>query len=417
MRYGLIGERLGHSFSKVIHERLCAYTYDLLPMPREEVGPFLTRRDFAGINVTIPYKETVIPYLTYLDPVARQIGAVNTIVNRDGLLFGYNTDAAGLTDLLRANGFDPAGKKILVLGSGGTCKTACAVARSLGAREVFVVSRHPQGPGQISYAEAAAAHADAEGLFNTTPVGMFPDLEAQPLDLEPFSRLTFVVDVIYNPLSTRLLQQARERGIPCANGLRMLVAQAKAAAEHFLGTALPDGEVDRVCGELTQEMRSLALIGMPSCGKTTLGRLLAAHMGREFVDLDERIEREAGLSIPEIFAREGEPGFRARETAALRGVAGQQGLVIATGGGIVTRPENVQLLRANSALCFVRRDLSRLASADPGRPLSTSAEALQRMYAQRLPLYEGAADFSVSNEGAPEDAARCIEDRFKEMFR
>ena len=196
MRYGLIGEKLGHSFSKVIHERLCGYEYDLLPLPREEVGPFLTRREFAGINVTIPYKETVLPYLTYIDPVARSIGAVNTIVNRDGLLFGYNTDAAGLADLLRANGFAVAGKKILVLGSGGTSKTACAVAQSLGARQVLVVSRRPSGPGQISYEQAAAGHADAEGLFNTTPVGMFPKLEGAPIDLAPFSRLTFVVDAI-----------------------------------------------------------------------------------------------------------------------------------------------------------------------------------------------------------------------------
>ena len=187
MRYGLIGEKLGHSFSKVIHERLCAYEYDLLPLPREEVGPFLTRREFAGINVTIPYKETVLPYLTYIDPVARSIGAVNTIVNRDGLLFGYNTDAAGLADLLRANGFAVAGKKILVLGSGGTSKTACAVAQSLGARQVLVVSRRPSGPGQISYEQAAARHADAEGLFNTTPVGMFPKLEGHSSVLAPFS--------------------------------------------------------------------------------------------------------------------------------------------------------------------------------------------------------------------------------------
>ena len=349
MRYGLIGEKLGHSFSKVIHERLCAYEYDLLPLPREEVGPFLTRREFAGINVTIPYKETVLPYLTYIDPVARSIGAVNTIVNRDGLLFGYNTDAAG--------------------------------------------------------------------LFNTTPVGMFPKLEGAPVDLAPFSRLTFVVDAIYNPLRTRLLQQAQDLGIPCANGLRMLVAQAKAAAEHFLGAPLPDAGTDRVYGELAREMRSLALIGMPSCGKTTLGRLLAAHMGRELVDLDEKIARDAGLSIPEIFAREGETGFRARETAALREVAGRQGLVVATGGGIVKNPENVRLLRANAAVCFVQRGLARLSSADPSRPLSTSAEALARMYAERLPLYTAAADFSVSNDGAAEETARAIEDQFKEMCR
>ncbi len=417
MRYGLIGEKLGHSFSKVIHEKLCAYEYELLPMPPEAVGPFLTRREFSGINVTIPYKETVLPYLSYIDPVAREIGAVNTIVQRDGLLYGYNTDAAGLTDLLQSNGFDPRGRTALVLGSGGTSKTACAVLRRLGAEKVLVVSRRPHGENQISYEQAISNYGDAQCLINTTPVGMYPQIELSPLDLAAFPRLAFVADVIYNPLRTPLLQQAAELRIPNANGLRMLVAQARAAAERFLDVRIPPSETERVLKALNLEMRSLALIGMPSCGKTTLGKMLAQRLGRELVDLDEKIARDAGCSIPKIFAREGETGFRARETQALRQVAGRQGLVIATGGGIVKRPDNVRLLRANALLCFVERDVRLLQAEDPSRPLSTSREALRRMYEERLPLYRAAADFTAHNDGRTEDAARTIETTFKEMCR
>ena len=412
MRCGLIGEKLGHSHSKTLHGLLADYRYDLIELAPEELGPFLKKGEFDGLNVTIPYKQAVIPYLRELSPTAQAIGSVNTIVRRpDGTLFGDNTDAYGLGVITGRAGMAFAGTKTLILGSGGTSRTARHVVEAAGG-EAVTVSR----TGETNY-ENLERHADAAWLINATPVGMYPRAQAAPVDLARLTNLRGVADVIYNPLRTRLLQQAQDLGIPCANGLRMLVAQAKAAAEHFLGAPLPDAGTDRVYGELAREMRSLALIGMPSCGKTTLGRLLAAHMGRELVDLDEKIARDAGLSIPEIFAREGETGFRARETAALREVAGRQGLVVATGGGIVKNPENVRLLRANAAVCFVQRGLARLSSADPSRPLSTSAEALARMYAERLPLYTAAADFSVSNDGAAEETARAIEDQFKEMCR
>ena len=384
MRYGLIGKKLGHSFSKIIHERLCAYTYDLIELTPEEVGPFLTRREFSAINVTIPYKETVIPYLTAIDPAAKAIGAVNTVVNRDGLLYGYNTDFAGIEYLLDAHGVALRGKKVLVLGSGGTCKTASAVARSRGAREILVVSRAP-GQGQISYDQTYTLHHDADVVINTTPAGMFPDLDAKPIDLARFDRLSFVVDVIYNPLRTALLLQARALAIPCCNGLEMLVAQAKRAAERFLDAPLPEGAVAAVHRELLTERSNLVLIGMPSCGKTTLGRLLASRMGRQFVDLDDLIRLKAGKSIPDIFAREGEAGFRAREKAALRSVCGGTGLILSTGGGIVKDEDNIRLLRHNGALCFVDR-----------------------------PLYRKFCDFAVENTGAPEDAARRMEEKFHE---
>ena len=252
MRYGLIGEKLGHSFSKVIHEELCSYTYDLIPMPKEAVGPFLESKEFAAINVTIPYKETVIPYLAHIDPAAQAIGAVNTIVNRGGALWGYNTDFAGMETLLRSNRIALSGKKVLILGSGGTCKTARAVAKDLGAKEILIASRHPSD-GQISY-EQALKQKDVQVIFNTTPLGMYPNLDAQAIDLSAFPAPEAVVDVIYNPLRTKLLLQAQEMGIPCCNGLEMLVAQAKYAAELFLDREIPDSEISRVHRKLCVQM-------------------------------------------------------------------------------------------------------------------------------------------------------------------
>ena len=413
MRYGLIGEKLGHSFSKIIHEKLCDYIYDLIPLKPEEVGPFLTERQFSAINVTIPYKETVLPYLSQIDPAARAIGAVNTVVNRDGTLYGYNTDFAGIEYLLDAHGFNPAGKKALVLGSGGTCKTACAVLRSRGAAQIVIVSRTP-GPGRATYEQALAEHADAEFLINTTPVGMFPNLSAQPIDLAGFKKLEAVVDVIYNPLRTALLQQARALGIPCCNGLEMLVAQAKYAAEHFLDAELPQDAIARIHRQLCSQMKNIALIGMPSCGKTTTGKLLAERMGREFVDLDERIVRIAGMSIPRIFETQGEAPFRALEKQALQEVCGRTGLVISTGGGIIKDEDNIRLLRHNSAICFLDRALEHLAAGDPTRPLSSSAQAVAVLYAQRLPLYRALSDFTIDNNGEQADAVRRIEEKFYE---
>lgn len=414
MRYGLIGERLGHSFSKIIHEKLCPYTYDLLPLRPDEVEGFLTRREFAAINVTIPYKETVLPYLTEIDPAAKAIGAVNTVVNRGGKLYGYNTDFAGLSHLLDAHGFDLRGKKALILGSGGTSKTALAVARHKGAAAALVVSRHP-GAGQITYEQALREHADAEAVINTTPVGMYPDLGSQPIDLARFKRLQFVVDVIYNPLRTRLLLQAEALSIPCCNGLEMLVAQAKYAAEHFLDKPLPEEAIASVHRALCCERRNLVLIGMPSCGKTTTGRMLAEQMGREFVDVDERIAALAGMSIPDIFARQGEAAFRRLEKQALEEACGRTGLVISPGGGIVKDEDNVRLMRHNGVIFFLDRDLERLAMQDPSRPLSSSREAVEALYVQRLPLYRRYSDMTIDNNGAQEDTVRLVKERFDEL--
>lgn len=413
MRYGLIGEKLGHSFSKIIHEKLCGYTYDLIPLKREEVDGFMKRREFAAINVTIPYKETVLPYLTYVDPSAKAIGAVNTVVNRSGLLYGYNTDFAGIEYMLDRHGFALQDKKVLILGSGGTCKTSTAVARHRGVRELYIVSRSPS-EGQITYEQAYAEHADADVIFNTTPVGMYPKLDNSPIDLSRFPRLSAVVDVIYNPLKTALLQQADALSIPNCDGLEMLVAQAKYAAERFIDVTLSDACIASVYAELCADRKNIALIGMPSCGKSTIGQLLAKETGKKFVDVDELIVQNAGKSIVEIFAQVGEPGFRALEKEALRQVAGQNGLIIATGGGIIKDEDNVRLLRHNSTVFFLDRALENLVTSDPARPLSSSEEAVQAMYIQRLPLYRKYAHHIISNNGDMTATVQEIKEKFYE---
>lgn len=413
MRYGLIGEKLGHSFSKLIHEQLCSYTYDLIPLRHEEVDGFMKRREFSAINVTIPYKETVLPYLSYIDPAAKAIGSVNTVVNRSGLLYGYNTDFAGIEYLLDRHALQLEDKKVLILGSGGTCKTALAVAKHRNAREILIVSRHPAN-GQIDYQQAVEQHRDAQIIINTTPVGMYPALESAPIDLTRFPDLHAVIDVIYNPLRTSLLLQAEDLGIPCCNGLEMLVAQAKYAAERFLDAPLPDESIARVHADLCADRKNIALIGMPSCGKSTIGQMLAAQTGKQFVDLDELIVQNAGCSIPEIFASGGETRFRALETEALRSIAGQNGLIIATGGGIVKNECNIRLLRHNSTIFFIDRALENLVMCDPDRPLSSSEEAVRALYAQRLPLYRKYAHHIVPNNGDLAAPVREIKEKFYE---
>ena len=365
-----------------------------------------------GINCTIPHKIAVMQYLDEISESAQLIGAVNTIVNRGGELWGYNTDFAGMETLLRSNRIALSGRKVLILGSGGTCKTARAVAKDLGAKEILIASRHPSD-GQISY-EQALKQKDVQVIFNTTPLGMYPNLDAQAIDLSAFPALEAVVDVIYNPLRTKLLLQAQEMGIPCRNGLEMLVAQAKYAAELFLDREIPDSEISRVHRKLCVQMENIALIGMPSSGKTTTAKMLAARMGREYVDLDELIAKNAGMSIPMIFQLKGEAYFRQLEKDALRSVCGRQGLILSPGGGIVKDEDNIRLMRHNSRIVFLDRDLDRLAKADPSRPLSASAQAVQKMYEERLPLYRKYSDFTIDNNGAQKETVRRIEEKIHE---
>ena len=407
MKCGLLGRKLGHSYSPQIHALLGDYSYELFEKEPSELENFLKTGDFTGLNVTIPYKKDVIPYLLELSPAAKKMGAVNTIFRRpDGTLYGHNTDYFGFVSLVRHAGLHVAGKKALVLGSGGASNTAVAALEDLGAHPL-VVSRS----GENNY-DNLYLHKDASVIVNATPLGMYPNTGVSPIDLGLFPRLEGVLDVIYNPARTRLLLDAESRGIPCENGLWMLVAQAKEAAEVFTGQKIPDDSIEKIYRVLSHQMKNIVLIGMPGCGKTTVGQLLAEKLGRPLADADEKIVSLAGKSIPDIFAQDGEPAFRAWETKALTELGKLSGLVIATGGGCVTQKRNYPLLHQNGYLVWLERDSGKLPTE--GRPLS-QANDLGKMYAARKPLYEAFADIRVENTDTPAETAEKILNALEEL--
>ena len=401
MRCGLLGEKLGHSYSPQIHAELADYEYRLYEKAPEAVEDFVRHGDWHGLNVTIPYKKTVIPFCDELSETAARIGSVNTLLRReDGTIFGDNTDAFGFETLLNKTlPGSIAGQKALVLGTGGASVTVCAVLRRHGA-EVVTVSRS----GENNY-QNLDRHADAILLVNTTPVGMFPENGVSPVDLSAFRKLQCVLDVVYNPARTALLLQAEARGIPHAGGLTMLVAQAKRSSEIFLGNTLPDGEITRITRLLSGSMQNIVLIGMPGCGKSTVGALLSKRLDRPLLEADAELVKAAGIRIPMIFENEGEAGFRLRETATLAELGKRSGAVISTGGGCVTRAENYPLLHQNGTIIWLRRDLDKLARE--GRPLSVNAD-LSAMYTVREPLYARFADFTVDNSGTPAETVDAI---------
>lgn len=390
MKCGLLGRKLGHSYSPQIHSRLADYPYVLFEKEPDELEVFLRNGDFTGINVTAPYKKDVIPFLDELTPVAKRLGAVNTIVRRENRLIGHNTDYFGFLTMVRATGLNVARKKVLVLGSGGASNTAVAVLNELGAN-VIVISRS----GENHYGNLDR-HSDAALIVNTTPVGMYPNTEVSPIDLTRFSCLEGVLDVIYNPARTMLLRQAEVLGLPTMNGLLMLVAQAKEASEWFSGSQIHDSVIPAIHRELRNQMENIILIGMPGCGKSSLGQELAKRTGKRFVDADSVIEKTAGKRIPEIFAQDGEEAFRKLETTVLEELGKQSGLIIATGGGCVTRECNYTLLHRNGSMFWIHRDLWKLPTA--GRPLSQTNN-LETMYSIRKSMYEAFADYTVDNNG------------------
>lgn len=396
IEYGLIGETLGHSFSKIIHEKLTDYTYELCPLKPEELPGFLTKKEFRAINVTIPYKRDVIPFCDHLDDSAKQLGVVNTIVNRNGSLTGYNTDFTGFLHSVRSHGIDMNHKKILILGNGSTCQTLSAVARYLGAREILVASRNPNGAENVISYQDAAYHLDTDVIINASPKGMYPNNHEQGINLRTFTSCQAVFDVIYNPMKTRLLQQAEEMGILAVNGLEMLAAQAKFAAEHFLDISIPDQRIQEICRELRLELSNISLIGMPSCGKTLTGKALTGYMEKSFVDTDALIVERAGMPVRDIFEQHGEAYFRKLEHDVIAELAKKNGQIIATGGGAIKDYENIQNLKQNGIVIFLDRDLEKLVSTHD-RPLSSSKDAVAELYRQRYPLYLSYGDLRIEN--------------------
>lgn len=399
MKCGLLGRKLGHSYSPAIHAQLGDYEYRLYEKEPEELEDFLLHGDWDGINVTIPYKTAVIPYLDIMTPIAAQLGAVNTIIRRNGKLIGTNTDHFGFTTLLHQSGLSPAGKKCLVLGSGGASKVAEAVLQQHGA-EVIVISRQ----GEHNYANLQL-HQDAAIIVNATPVGMYPNNGDSLVDLDQFPHLEGVLDLVYNPAKTKLLMDAAQRDLVAINGLSMLVAQAKEAAEWFTEASISNDKICEMQSILESKMKNIVLIGMPGCGKSTIGAQLAEKMEKAFVDTDTEIEKLAQKNIPQIFAEDGEAVFRDLESRVLEQFGKRSGLVIATGGGCVTRAQNYPLLHQNATIYWLQRDLRYLSTE--GRPLSADLEELYRV---RQPMYRQFADRTADNNGTPEATLRQIID-------
>lgn len=406
MKYGLIGEHLKHSYSCEIHAQIADYEYELHEIPPSGLGGFLKKREFNAINVTIPYKQDVIPYLDEISDTAKRIGAVNTIVNRNGRLYGDNTDFAGMLALAKHIGVDMKGRKVLILGTGGASKTGHALAEYMGAQSVFYVSRSGKD-GSISYEQAVTEHSDAQIIINATPVGMFPKQDGRPIDISAFPKLEGVIDAIYNPLRTNLILDAQERGIPAEGGLYMLSAQAVHASAVFRDIPLDESLVDKAFKSVKNDKQSIVLIGMPSSGKTTIGRILSEKCGKQLADTDEYIVRKIGMPISDFFAKYGEAEFRKIEKETVAELSATGGRIIATGGGAVLDAENVRALKQNGVLVFLDRRPENLIATDD-RPLASRRSALEKLYAERYDIYCAAAELHIDANTTPEAEADAI---------
>lgn len=393
MEYGLIGEKLGHSFSKTIHNELGNFNYELKEISLDEFDLFMRKADFKAISVTIPYKEKVIPYLYEISPKAKSIGAVNTIVNKHGKLYGYNTDCLGLESLILKENIEIKDKKVLILGSGGTSKTAFNVANDLGAKLVLRVSRDGK-KGTITYDEANTVHNDAQIIINTTPVGMYPNIGKAVVDIDNFKNLSGVVDAVYNPINSALVTKAKEKGIKAAGGLYMLVSQAVFAAQKFFDREIAKTETDRIYTKLIKEKLNLVLIGMPGSGKTTIGSEVAKALNKDFYDTDEVIYEKYNMTAGEIINNFGEADFRKKEHNVIKELSAVQNSVIATGGGAVLNGENISYLKENGIIIFIDRDINELVTSND-RPLSSNRELLEKRFNERYSLYKNAADLKI----------------------
>ena len=404
-KYGCIGKKLTHSFSKEIHAKLADYEYELTELTEDEIEAFFKKKDFNAVNVTIPYKQTVIPYLDSMSDVAKRIGAVNTIVNKNGSLHGYNTDYYGMKALIERIGVSLKNKKVLILGTGGTSKTARVLAEDMDASEVLNVSRSKSG-NYITYEDAVKEHSDADVIINTTPSGMYPDCDSQPINISVFRNLEGIVDAVYNPLRTNLVLNAKAKGIKAEGGLYMLVMQAVIAVGKFLDTEIPKAVADNVFTQILASKENIVLTGMPGSGKSTVGKLLKID-GFSFVDTDEEIEKRCGCPIKELIDRKGEKYFRDLETAVIKDISSKGCQIISTGGGAILREENVNALKRNGKLFFINADFERLCPTD-NRPLSDTADKLKKLYDERIDIYKSTADVIVPDMEKPEKEAEFI---------
>ncbi len=400
-KFGLLGKTLKHSYSKVIHKKLGDYEYNLIELLPDKFEDFVKANEYAGYNVTIPYKKDIMPYLDVIDSSAEDIGAVNTVVKRGDKLYGYNTDFNGMKYTVLRAGIEVSGKVVAILGTGGTSNTAKAVFKSLGARLILTVSRS----GEINY-DNVYERQDVEIIVNTTPVGMYPLTDNSPIDLSKFSKLVGVVDVVYNPFITKLIYQANSLGIKCADGLPMLVAQAKFASELFNDIKISDSVIEKVIADLRSEKLNIVLVGMPGSGKSTVGRQIAKQLGREFIDTDKEIERRIGMSIPEYFEKYGETEFRKVEKTVCAEVGANNGKIIATGGGVVKDFANKFFLKQNGRIYYLCRSIDKLCME--GRPLSKDRDAVKKLYDERKDAYEFFADKKVDNNGEIDSTVKGV---------
>lgn len=407
MKFGLLGEHLKHSYSPRIHQELHGEEYRLYEVAPEQVETFLKTTDLDGMNVTIPYKQTVMPYCVWVSDIARRIGCVNTLVRKSDGWHGYNTDYDGFCYMMKEGGINPAGKKALIQGSGGASLTARTALKDLGATEIVIMSRRSWDKQDIHYDtyDHLALHTDSQIIINTTPVGMYPKNGEKLLNLEMFSQCEGVADVIYNPARTALLLEAEALGIPHIGGLGMLTAQARRSGELWLGREIPDRKVKDIQKKLEKDMQNIVLIGMPGCGKTSIGRALQKATGRKLIDTDEHVESMTGESVPDLITGRGEEAFRLQETKVITEAGKESGYIIATGGGCITKERNYSLLHQNSIIVWIRRDLNLLSKN--GRPLSQTT-SLETMYASRKDLYARFADITIDNDKTVEEAAERI---------
>ena len=395
MEYGLIGRHLKHSFSKEVHERLEPYNYLLKELEPEEIQSFMTRKNFKAINVTIPYKEEVIKYLDYKSIEVEKTNSCNTIVRVGSKLYGYNTDILGLKDAIISSNYNVKDKTVLVLGTGGASKSCVYVLNELGAKEVVLVSRSKK-ENTITYGELDKYYDSASLIINATPVGMYPNNYDKPIELSPFKNLEGVIDLVYNPLKTKLIEEAESLNIKSINGLYMLVSQALYSIDYFLDTKTDKEKVSEIARDIYKSKRNIVLIGMPTSGKTTIGQILSRRLKRVHIDTDDFVKKIIRMPIKKYFKLYGEEKFRDKEELVISEIAKLNSKVISTGGGAILREANIKKLKMNSIIIFIDRAKDNLYLSST-RPLLNSREDIDRLYNERIELYRKYADIIIEN--------------------